>query len=249
MNESVTRRTNLFGAWCGIAYIVLLLFGWWVVGGFFPLHRPSAGAEEIAAFFRDHMVRLRLGMIIVMWGAAVFIPFTATMADYVARYEGRDGPLSRTMTMAGYANAMLTFYPPLWWIANSWRATQRSAETIYLLNDIAWLQFIGGLALIMPMFVVVAVVAFVDTRPDPVFPRWLGYQSVMTFVLFLPDQMLFFFKTGPFAWNGVLGFWVPLTVFCGWFAAIVYVIRRTVLAEIRSAESGRPAREQVGTAR
>jgi hypothetical protein len=54
----------------------------------------------------------------------------------------------------------------------------------------------------------------------------------MTFLLFLPDQLLFFFKTGPFAWNGVLGFWVPLSVFCGWFISIFVVMRRTLIAEI-----------------
>lgn len=139
------------------------------------------------------------------------------------------------MTMAGYANAMLTFYPPLWWIANTWRSTERSPDVIYLLNDIAWLQFIGGLALITPMFVVVAVVALTGTRPNPVFPRWVGYQSILTFMLFLPDQMLFFFKSGPFAWNGLLGFWIPLTVFCAWFVTIFCIIRRAVVQEMRTA--------------
>ena len=61
MHETVIRKTNLFGAWCGIAYIALLLIGWWVVGGFFPLHKPSAGAEEIASFFRQDVVGIRLG--------------------------------------------------------------------------------------------------------------------------------------------------------------------------------------------
>jgi len=63
-------KTNLFGAWCGVAYCVLLLVGWWVIGGFFPLHRPSAGAEEIAAFFRGDVMKIRLGMVVVMWGSA-----------------------------------------------------------------------------------------------------------------------------------------------------------------------------------
>jgi hypothetical protein len=232
VNESLARRTNLVGAWCGIAYIVLLFIGWWVVGGFFPMHRPSASAEDIARFYHHNVVSIRLGMVIVMWGAATFIPFTATIADYFARFEGRDGPLTRTMTMAGYANAMLTFYPPLWWIATTWRVDERSADTTRMLNDIAWLQFIGGLALVMPMFVVLAVVAFNDKSDNPTFPRWFGYQSIMTFMLFLPDQLLFFFKTGPFAWNGVLGFWVPLSVFCGWFIAIFVLMRRALMAEI-----------------
>ena len=90
MNESVIRKTNLVGAWSGIAYVVLLLVGWWVVGGYFPMHKPSASAEEIAGFYHQHdVISIRLGMIIVMWGAAAFIPFTSTIADFIARFEGR----------------------------------------------------------------------------------------------------------------------------------------------------------------
>jgi hypothetical protein len=225
-------KTNLFGAWCGVAYCVLLLIGWWVIGGFFPLHRPSAGAEEIAAFFRGDVMKIRLGMVVVMWGSAAFLPFTATMADYVAKVEGRSGPLTKITTMAGYANAMLTFYPPLLWIANTWRSQERSADLIYMINDIAWLQFIGGLALIMPMFVTVAITALNDKSTNPTFPRWTAFASAMTFILFLPDQMLFFFKTGPFAWNGLFGFWVPLSVFCGWFLLLAFLIRRSILADL-----------------
>jgi len=239
-------KTNLFGAWCGVAYCVLLLVGWWFIGGFFPLHRPSAGAQEIAAFFRGDIVRIRLGMVVVMWGSAIFIPFTASLADYVSKVEGRSGPLTKITTMAGYANAMLTFYPPLLWIANTWRSKERSDELIYLVNDIAWLQFIGGLALIMPMFVTVAVTAFNDKSVNPTFPRWVAFASIMTFILFLPDQMLFFFKTGPFAWNGLFAFWVPLTIFCGWFVMLAFLMRRSILAEL--GRHGAPRRYDLPTA-
>jgi hypothetical protein len=235
MNESLIRKTNLFGAWCGIAYVVLLLVGWWVVGGFFPLHKPSAGAEEIASFFRGDVTGIRIGMVMLMWGAATFVPFTATIADYVARVEGRSGPLTRITTMAGYANAMLTFYPPLLWIANTFRSQERSIDLTYFLNDIAWLQFIGGLSLVMPLFLVVAVVALNDKSAIPVFPRWTAFASILTFVLMMPDQLLFFFKTGPFAWNGLFAFWVPLSVFCGWFLMIFYLMRRAALREMRTA--------------
>jgi hypothetical protein len=229
MNESLRRKTNLFGAWCGVFYCVVLLVGWWVVGGFFPLHKPSAGADEIAAFFRGDTVGIRIGMVMVMWAAALFIPFVATMADHVAKIEGGSGPLSRIVTMAGFANAMLTFYPPMYWIAAAFRSQERSADLIYLVNDIAWLQFIGGLSLAMPMFLTVAIAALNDKSANPVFPRWSAFASILTFLLLLPDQMLFFFKSGPFAWNGLFAFWIPLTAFCGWFLIIFYLMRRAVL--------------------
>lgn len=232
MNKLIIRKTNLFGAWCGFYYCALLLIGWWLVAGYFPLHDPSAGKEEIAAFYQEgDLFGIKLGMVILMWSAAIFLFYAATLADFVEQIEGRSGPLTKVTLMAGYANAMLTFYPPLWWIANTFRPEERSAELIYFINDAAWLQFIGGLSLIMPLFVILAIVAFSDKSEDPVFPRWFGYLSVWTFILFLPDQLLFFFKEGPFAWNGLFAFWVPLTVFCCWFLVSFYLMRKALLKE------------------
>ena len=45
----------------------------------------------------------------------------------------------------------------------------------------------------------------------------------------LPGQLLFFFKTGPFAWNGLFAFYLPMTVFFVWFIAAFYVMRKATL--------------------
>ena len=229
MNESLSRKTNLFGAWCGIAYLVMLFAGWFVVAGFFPLHQPSTGAEEIAAVFRGNENAIRAGMVIVMWGAAIFLPFTATIADFIARIEGRNGPLTRIATMAGYGNAMLTFYPPLFWLVAAFRPQERSPDLTYLLNDIGWLQFIGGLSLVMPMIIAVGIAILNDKRAEPTFPRWCGFACFLGFVLMLPDQLLFFFKSGPFAWNGLIAFWIPVPVFCLLFIMFFYFLRLDAL--------------------
>ena len=34
----------------------------------------------------------------------------------------------------------------------------------------------------------------------------------------------------------MLGFWIPLTVFCGWFVSMFYLIRRSLLEEMHEAE-------------
>lgn len=238
MNEEtraqLTLKTNLAGAWCGFYYCLFLFLGWWVVGGFFPMHEPTANAETIAAFYRSNPVSIKAGMVLMMWAAAMFIPFTSTLADYVAQVEGRRGPLTNTTLLAGYSNAMLSFYPPLYWMATAFRADDRSPELLYLLNDVAWIQFLGGLSLVMPIYVVIATLAFLDKSQKPIFPRWLGYFHVLTFVILLPDQLLFFFKTGPFAWNGLLAFWIPVPWFCFWILVMAWVLRKHVLHAMHS---------------
>lgn len=119
----------------------------------------------------------------------------------------------------------------------------RAMELTWLLNDIGWLMFIGAIALVMPMFLVLGITILHDKRAHPVFPRWLAFYSFFTFVMFLPDQLLFFFKSGPFAWNGLFALWIPLTNYCLWFITVFYLIRRDILLEKSSSASAVMQRE------
>jgi len=229
MPSSLVRNIELCAAWCGIAYLVLLFGGWFVVAGFFPMHRPSAGAAEIAHIFLVHSFRIRVGMVIVMVAATTFIPFGAFLAEQVARFEAPRRTMTYSFIMAAFANAMFTFYPPLWWIIASYRADVRAADLTYLLNDIGWLQFLGGLDLILPMFIIIPIMAFADRRPVPVFPRWVGYLNLFVFVIVLPGQLMFFFYSGPFAWNGLFGIWIPLMGFGAWFLVMFHCLRQVAL--------------------
>ena len=231
MNEPLIRKANLFGAWCGVYYCVLMGVGLLVVAGFFPLHNPSAGADEIAKIFRDDAVRIRVGMVIMMWGSAFFIFWTAAAADFVSRIEGRCGPMTHWVNMGGYSNTIFTFFPAMYWIVNTYRADERSADMIQMLNDFAWIQFLGNVSLTGPMFVAIAVAALNDKSADPVFPRWVAYVTVWSLLLIVPDQLLSFFKSGPFAWNGIFSFWVPVTAFCAWFLMLSWLMRRKILRE------------------
>lgn len=133
------------------------------------------------------------------------------------------------MSMATYSNAFMTFMPPLFWLVAAFRPQERSVELTWLLSDLGWLWFLGGIAVVMPMFIVLGVAVLSDRSTHPVFPRWMGWLSFCIFVAFLPDQLLFFFKSGPFAWTGIFSFWIPLTCFCGWFLLVFWFLRRDLL--------------------
>jgi hypothetical protein len=83
------------------------------------------------------------------------------------------------------------------------------------------------------MPIAIAIAAFIDKSPDPVFPRWAGYFNFMVVMLILPDQLLFFFHSGPWSWNGLFGLWIPVTLFGGWFLVTFFLMRAAVLRAMK----------------
>lgn len=216
MTAGARYRVQMFGASSGYWYVLVLLLGWAGIAGFLPPHRPSADMTDIVAIFQRDLLRIRVGMIFLMIGAALCIPFTAALAQYVARIEGKPGVLTYSVIGGGICNTILTFYPAIFWLVAAYRP-DRSPELVYLLNDWAWLQLIGGATIFWPLALAMAFAALCDSSKNPVFPRWSGWAALWIFFVILPDQLLFFFKRGPFAWNGLFGIWLPLAAFGGWF--------------------------------
>ena len=63
-----------------------------------------------------------------------------------------------------------------------------------------------------------------------------SYLNFWLAVLMLPSLMLTFFKIGPFAWNGLLAFYVPSGGFFVWiFVMFIAVLRAVDLEEKEAA--------------
>jgi hypothetical protein len=230
MNPATHSSIRMFGVWCGPLYVLGLLLGWWIIAGFLPAPPPTTGVEQIAATFQEDATRIRIGMVVLMYCAMIFMPFAAAITHFMGRIEGSPGVLSYTALLGGAGNMVLTFYPAIWWLVAAYRP-ERAAELIYLFNDLAWLQFIGGVSMFDALPLAIAVAAFCDKSANPVFPRWAGYFNVMVVLLILPDQLVFFFHSGSFAWNGLFGLWIPLVLFGLWFLVTFWLMRQAVLRE------------------
>jgi hypothetical protein len=57
-----------------------------------------------------------------------------------------------------------------------------------------------------------AVAGFIDRSPNPTWPRRAAYFNVWAAFSGMGGGIAVFFKHGPFAWNGIIGFYAPLTV-------------------------------------
>ncbi len=62
--------------------------------------------------------------------------------------------------------------------------------------------------------------------------RWVGYFNIWAGLLQIPGAMMPFFKTGPFAWDGLFAFWMPLVVFSLWIYVDTWAVLRAIRRDI-----------------
>lgn len=165
-------------------------------------------------------------MIFILIAGALFGAFTASIAAQMRRMENRTTPvLTYTQLAAGIASMLLFIIPALVWTVAAYRP-ERSPEITQALNDIGWFFFVMPFVLAFLQNLAIGFAVLGDRKSHPVFPRWLGYFNFWLALLYVPGCLVTFFKSGPFAWNGLLAFWVPASVFGSWFLVMsIYVMK------------------------
>ena len=151
----------------------------------------------------------------MMCAAALFAPFFAMISVMIKRIEGPVAPYALTQIITATLAVTCFFLSPMLFTVAAFRP-ERMPELTQLMNDFAWIMFVTPAA---PAFVQTLAIGFAilsDRSAVPILPRWSGYYSVWVAVLFLPGALAMMFKTGPFAWNGLLAFWVPAVLVGQW---------------------------------
>jgi hypothetical protein len=197
-----------------------------IIAGIFPPMTPLLSASELVVHYQTHANSVRLGMIFVQLSGALFAMFVAGISAQLRRIEHRVSPaLSYAQLALGSALVFAFIVPAIFWMAAAYRP-ERSADTILALHDMAWLMFVGTWSLSFLESVVIGILILSDEGRQPIFPRWLGFYNIWTGLLFTPASLISFFKAGPFAWNGLVTYWIPATVFGLWFYVMaVYLIK------------------------
>lgn len=206
---------------------VFVTIGWWLLAHFVPPPLPSWGPEEIAAFFASNTTGIRVGMIFMLIGIGFYFPFVGLISDQIKRMERDSSTLAYTQLVAASMSAAIVLFPLMFWAIASFRV-DRSPELVQLLNDMAWLITAMTFAPGVFQNLAIGFAVLNDKNPVRIFPRWVAYMNFWMAVLFLPAGLMLFFKTGPFAWNGLLAFWMPLVAFGIWFNVMIYALFQAI---------------------
>jgi hypothetical protein len=227
-------RSQLICAWLGPIGTVILFFAMFFLMHILPPFRPGLPIGDLVALYRDDPASMISGGLLLMLATSIYMPFFALVAIQMRRME--QAPF---WTYVFLTSSVLAFYSvivaEMVFSAAAYRP-ERSDMLIQALSDLGFILYVGTALPGSVQMVSVGFAVLGDRRADPVYPRWVGYLDIWAGILASPGTAIALFKFGPFAWNGVLAFWVAAFAFGIWLNVNFWAARRAV---VRSAPAQR----------
>jgi hypothetical protein len=182
------------------------------IAGFIPPTKPSLSPIEVKDLILGNATRVKIGSMIMLICLTGFMTFYTGITLQMKRMGGQEAPRWAIVQMSlGALSLVSLIMSGLCWALAAFRP-DRSPEAIQLLNDLAWFNCVVPAAPAFVQMVAIGVATLTDSRPDPIYPRWYGYMAFWVSILLMTGLLIPFFMHGPFAWNGLLAFWMPTVV-------------------------------------
>ena len=205
--------------WTWVPLLAILIASFVLFPGFIPPVSPRASAEEVVAFYRNDLSRVRYSMILFNWFGVALIPVVLLIAERMRGMAHRTAVL-RYCVIGVAGGAPIAFLTStVFWLLAAFRP-ERSPELTLLTNDLAWITFTCGVPFLVALFLFLALAIAWDAQPHPVFPRWVGWCNLAMAAAVAPAGFAGLAKSGPFAWDGLVSFWVKNGAFALWLVVM-----------------------------
>ncbi|MFT4584408.1 MAG: hypothetical protein ACI915_005010 [Gammaproteobacteria bacterium] len=232
----MNKGTELLCAWGGLALVVIFAVGFFPLAHFIPPPLPTASAAEIAGMYQQNPLKIRLGLFVMMVSFGLICPFAAVISIQLNRITGGPSILSYIQFACGTCGGALVMIPLMLWAGAAFRP-DRAPELIVVLNDMGWITFLWPVPPFFLQVVATGLAILGDRTEQTTLPRWSGFFCLWCAVMFLPGLLLIFFQTGPFAWNGLLTFWLGASVFFTWYAVMSIVLGKSIVRQSRQMQA------------
>jgi hypothetical protein len=155
---------------------------------------------------------------VALWGCS--------LASLTRLLEGRSAVVTFTQVTCISVVTVIVVFAPLIWALAAFRPGEIDPDVTRSINDLGWFLFLYPWPPLMIWLGVTGWAILGDQSTEPLFPRWTAYLSFWTALLSVPGGLISFFKLGPFSWNGLFAYWVPLGVFFVWVVGMSTVMVR-----------------------
>ncbi|MGQ0625467.1 MAG: hypothetical protein ACT4PP_12565 [Sporichthyaceae bacterium] len=207
---------------CNLAFVALTAIGWLGIAHFILPAEANLTAEETKEWFTDtHRTGVILGCTIFYIAAGLLTPGSIAFGISLSKIEGRHPVWSYTTAVCGVFISLIIFFNCCAWIVAAYRP-ENSADIIQAWNDWAWFAFLLGWIYLSIEMVASAIVELLDNRSRPMIPRWLTWYTLAGAVTIFFAAGPAFTKSGPFAYHGLLAFYVPVVIWGSYITLTTY---------------------------
>jgi hypothetical protein len=215
--------------WIGVVLSIIYCYGYAGLMGFFPPPEPGLPASDVATLYAAHGMQFRIGVALMLISGGFLLPWTLVISVQMARDEKGVPIWAILQALAGVLSTLIFFLPAIFWAAASF-SPERDPALTKMMHELAFLTFITPVCVFPIQIIPIAVVALSHKdKPElSAFPRWLGYFTLWEAVIAEAGVAALLFKSGPFAWNGLFPFYLPIIVFTLWISAVFYTIFRAL---------------------
>ena len=224
-------RSQLIAVDCALVAVFLMLIAMVFVGKWFPPIEPSLNSQQITALFQENTNRYRFGGLLIAFSAVFFWPFATAISEQMKRVEGyKHHPLASIQLASVTGTVWAILFAGIIWMVAAYRP-DRAPEITQMLNDFGWIVFIGTVSPGFLQLLTIALCVITQSKEAPVFPRWFGFFNLWCATGFIAGALVPFVTSGPFAWNGLIAFWMAATFFFSWIIIAWYVVRQCILQQ------------------
>ena len=216
----MSERGQAIMIWWALIFMVVFGFTLWGLLGMMPPPPATLSANEVAAFYTDNNGKIRLGAMIASWCSAFMVPFSTVLAIQMARLEKGTPVWSILAFAGGTLMSMFLVFPSIFWGVAAFTPT-RPPEVTALMHELGTLMLTTTDQFYIFQMIALTYVSLTQkVDADSPFPRWVGFLTLWAALAFEVGAVSFIPKTGPFAWNGALVYWMPLSVFGVWVTIV-----------------------------
>lgn len=216
MDKKLSLKYELISAWCGPLFLITFVVCFMLLGNNLPAPpSPTLGPDEMTAHVMNNLSELRLGWVLCLIFVSLYMPWSAQISTQMSRIENHSRTMTYLQLIGGALTVFVVSFAILCWSIATFRP-ERNPELVQLLMDFGWESLELQWALTTMQMVAFALIGLADTSEKPIFPRWLCYLSIWCGLSFLPASLTQYLKTGPFAWGGLLSFYIPYAAWLIW---------------------------------
>lgn len=214
----------------GLVFMYIYGFCLWGLLRFMPPPPAYWSATQVAHFYVENEFQIRLGAMITSWTGAFALPISIAAACQLWRVEKGVPVWSLTTLISGGLMSMFLVFPPILWGVAAF-TPERAPDATLALHELGTLTLTTTDQFYIFGMVAMGIVSLSHKDPGDgswPFPRWMGFFTFWTAIAFEVGAIAFMTKHGPFAWNGLLVFWMPLIVYGTWMTVLCVMMLRAL---------------------